>query len=90
MLVAEIGDELMGFLQLIHAPDGTLVIDLIAVSEPARSRGLGSAMIREAERIARSSRMRVGTQVANTASLRFYESIGFRTVASSYALHLHA
>jgi GNAT superfamily N-acetyltransferase len=90
MLVAESGGGIAGFLQLIHAPDEALVIDLIAVVETARGRGLGGAMIRTAERLARRARMRVGTQVANMASLRFYENLAFRATTSSYVMHLHA
>jgi ribosomal protein S18 acetylase RimI-like enzyme len=90
MLVAEAGGTVAGFLQLLRAPDGAVVIDLIAVKEAERGRGLGGAMIRNAERLLPGGRMRVGTQVANAASLRFYESLGFRTVASTYVMHLHA
>lgn len=90
MLVAESGGVVAGFLQLIHAEDAALVIDLVAVTEPERGRGLGAAMIRAAERLARGARMRVGTQVANVASVRFYECLGFRAATSTYVLHFHA
>jgi len=90
MLVAQSGSTVVGFLQLLHAPDDALVIDLIAVAESERGRGWGKAMIRAAQPLARGSRLRVGTQVANVESLRFYENLGFRTAASSYVMHLHA
>jgi GNAT superfamily N-acetyltransferase len=91
MVVAEAGDRIVGFLQLLRAADGALVVDLIAVDASRRGQGFGRAMIGYASAaFAKQSRLRVGTQVANTGSLRFYEDLGFRAVASTYALHLHA
>ena len=90
MLVAQSDGQTAGFLQLIHAPDSALVIDLIAVTEPARGRGLARAMIGAAQHLARGECLRVGTQVANLPSLRLYESLGFRAVTSNYVMHLHA
>ena len=90
MLVAEADGRLAGFLQLLNADDGTLVIDLIAVDATARGHGLGTAMIHEAAGLAKNGRMRVGTQAANTGSLKLYENLGFRTVAATYVMHLHA
>jgi GNAT superfamily N-acetyltransferase len=90
MVVAEVGGKPGGFLQLLHADDGALVIDLIAVAAGHRGKGIGSAMIAWAAQHASGSRMRVGTQAANVGSLRFYENLGFRTVATAYVMHLHA
>lgn len=89
MIVAEAEGRVAGFLQLLDAADGALVIDLIAVDPAVRRRGLGRTMIGYASRLAKKPLMRVGTQVANTGSLRLYENLGFRTVASSYLMHLH-
>lgn len=90
MIVAEAGNEVAGFLQILRTIDGAAVVDLIAVGSPWRGRGLGSAMIKWAAAHVKQSRMRVGTQTANVGSLRFYENLGFRTVSSAYVMHLHA
>ncbi len=90
MVVAEADGRVAGFLQIIDAADGAMVIDLIAVDAQARSRGLGRAMIRWAAVRTKQPRLRVGTQAANADSLRFYENLGFRTVSSAYVMHLHA
>ncbi|HZP68480.1 MAG TPA: GNAT family N-acetyltransferase [Pseudolabrys sp.] len=90
MAVAEIAGRPVGFLQLLRAGDGTLVIDLIAVEDNHRGAGIGSAMVEWAAGHAGGGRMRVGTQAANVGSLRFYENLGFRTVATAYVMHLHA
>jgi ribosomal protein S18 acetylase RimI-like enzyme len=90
MIVCDGERGLAGFLQLLDADDGSLVIDLIAVDADHRGRGLGTAMIRKAAGLSRNGRMRVGTQAANTGSLNLYENLGFRTVASAYVMHLHA
>ena len=90
MVVAEAAGKPAGFLQLLRADDGAEVIDLIAVDAGLRGKGIGSAMIAWAAGRASGSRMRVGTQAANVDSLRFYENLGFRTVATAYVMHLHA
>jgi ribosomal protein S18 acetylase RimI-like enzyme len=90
MVVAEAGGKLAGFLQLLRADDGALVIDLIAVDAGQRGNGIGAAMIAWAADHSSGSCMRVGTQAANVDSLRFYENLGFRTVATAYVMHLHA
>jgi ribosomal protein S18 acetylase RimI-like enzyme len=90
MVVAETGGKPAGFLQLLHADDGALVIDLIAVDSGQRGKGIGSAMIAWAADYVSGDRIRVGTQAANVDSLRFYENLGFRTVATAYVMHLHA
>ncbi len=90
MIVAEARGMPIGFLQLLRAGDGALVIDLIAVAADHRGKGIGSAMIAWAADNAPGDRMRVGTQAANVDSLRFYENLGFRTVATAYVMHLHA
>lgn len=95
MVVAERGGRVVGFTQLIWQADDRLVIDLIGVDEAFQGRGIGRAMIGYAARhgtgdIRRPARLRVGTQVANTPSIRLYESLGFRLIGSQYVLHFHA
>jgi ribosomal protein S18 acetylase RimI-like enzyme len=90
MVVAEHAGNLTGFLQLLAAPDRTLIIDLIAVTEAHREQGLASSMIGFAAReCGAPPRLRVGTQAANVASLRLYERLGFTVTATSYVLHRH-
>lgn len=94
MIVAESDGRVIGFLQLIKAADGYLVIDLIAVDENAARRGAASAMISFAGRHGLDQvappGFRVGTQAANIPSCRLYESLGFRLQAATQVLHYHA
>ena len=90
MLVAEASDgAIAGFLQLlVRGPD--LVIDLIAVSEKWRGKGVGGAMIEAAEaQFEQCSQYLVGTQLANAPSLRLYQSCGFSLKSGAYVFHFH-
>jgi ribosomal protein S18 acetylase RimI-like enzyme len=83
-----------GFLQLCWAAGDRLVIDLIAVRPESARRGLARAMIgfasaRGTGDARRPSSMLVGTQSANTASVRLYESLGFRLRGARFVLHHH-
>ena len=90
MVVAEAEDQVVGFLQLLAAPESVLVIDLVAVAPQFRGQGLGAAMIRYAARnCASPAHVRVGTQIANVASLSLYQRLGFRITAAAYVFHLH-
>jgi ribosomal protein S18 acetylase RimI-like enzyme len=90
MIVAKADGVIVGFLQLLRPKAGDLVIDLIAVAPEAARQGIASAMIRFAtcnDGIVRS--LRVGTQAANVASCRLYESLGFRLREAGLVLHHH-
>jgi len=91
MIVAEDQGRVAGFLQLLRGVDGSLVIDLVGVLPGSRSKGLGRSMIAFAGQtcLGRAASMTVGTQVANTGSLRLYENLGFRVSGAWYVLHLH-
>jgi len=94
MIVAEDGGRVAGFLQLLRGRDGPLVIDLIAVEERSRGRGLARAMIAHAAAHGtgdgrRTAGMIVGTQAANVPSVRLYESLGFRLRDAQFVLHHH-
>lgn len=90
MVIAEDAAGPAGFLQLLRDDDNRLVIDLIGVAKRARRRGLGAAMIAFASRRCLPERpVLVGTQAANIASVRFYESLGFRLVAAQHVFHFH-
>lgn len=77
VLVACIGDEVAGFNAMLRRDDAT-VIDLIAVAGSAQGRGVGRALVATIGRDGSVSRIRVGTQAANTGSLAFYNSLGFQ------------
>lgn len=94
MVVAERDGRVVGFTQLMWQTPEVLVIDLIGVEPAHQGQGIGRAMIGYAWRHGtgdhrRPSKIRVGTQVANTPSIRLYESLGFRLMASQYVLHFH-
>jgi dTDP-4-amino-4,6-dideoxy-D-galactose acyltransferase len=56
-----------------------------------QGRGLGETLTQAfaARWASRAERLRVGTQLANTAALRLYERLGFRVAEASYVLHAH-
>ena len=90
MVIAENDGAPAAFLLAVGPANGILTIDLIAARPASRRLGLGASCVQFAAReIAGAKRLRVATQAANAGSLRFYESLGFRTVASHYVLHLH-
>ena len=94
MVVAEHAGVVAGFLQLLWSPGDVLTIDLIAVAPGSARSGLARAMIGFAavngvgdQRRPRG--FRVGTQAANTPSVRLYESLGFRLSQAQFVLHHH-
>jgi ribosomal protein S18 acetylase RimI-like enzyme len=94
MVVGEKAGLIVGFLQLLRSDNGVLVIDLIAVAPEMVRHGIASAMIDFAWRNgtgngSRPSSLRVGTQAANIASCRLYESLGFRLCRAAVVLHHH-
>lgn len=92
LLVARRAGRPVGFLAVLATP-GAWVIDLVGVATEEQSRGAGRALVAaffEEGRRAGAATFRVGTQVANVPSLRFYERAGFRVESSQYVLHRHA
>lgn len=92
-LVARQGDKITGFLGYIRTQEVVpeLVIDLIAVHPTHRQGGVGTRLVRAASGIARESgiAVRVGTQLANLPSIRFYERLGFRMTSAAHVFHGH-
>ena len=89
MVVAERGGKVVAFLQLL-SNDDAIIIDLIGVAPEHQRRGAGTGMIAFAAReCAPATRMVVGTQIANTPSLRAYEGLGFRICSASHVFHYH-
>jgi ribosomal protein S18 acetylase RimI-like enzyme len=88
MVLAQPADQPVGFLQLLAAPDGGLIIDLIGVEGHSRRLGAAAAMIAFATQHCRPLvPIVVGTQAANVASLRLYSGLGFLPEATTYVLH---
>lgn len=90
VLVALQQDRPAGFLAVLLAQDAA-IIDLIGVATQSQRRGIGAALVDAfiARWRGRAARLRVGTQAANTASLRLYESRGFRETARTGVWHAH-
>jgi ribosomal protein S18 acetylase RimI-like enzyme len=89
MVVARAEGEVAGFLQLLKR-DNVLMVDLIAVGEGFRRRGIAAGMMDYAQQKVKGVRfMQVGTQVANMGALACYQKAGFTALASTYALHYH-
>ena len=90
MIVALIQEKVVGFLQLLLGRDNVITVDLIATDHRERRKGIASDMISFLEiQHPHFSRVRVGTQVSNTVSLRLYEKLGFRVVSSQYVFHFY-
>ncbi|MDF1731760.1 MAG: GNAT family N-acetyltransferase [Minwuia sp.] len=89
MIVAEVDGVTAGFLQYLRSGD-VLTIDLVAVDNRYRGRGLARDMIAWSESMVPGiAILRVGTQLANAASLRSYMGDNFHLIASNYVFHYH-
>lgn len=90
MIVATTNNRPVAFLLLLLEKQNT-IIDLIAVSEDHRKKGLGLQMINYAlQNFSGNNRWIVGTQSTNIASIKLYERLGFQTMGSQYVLHRHS
>ena len=91
MIVSEIDGKVVSFLQLLKKNETTIVIDLIAVAPGYQGRGIGKSMISYAINncLEGNSNVIVGTQIANTNSLKTYNNLGFITSSAQYVFHLH-
>ncbi len=84
----------VGFLAVLAAGEEGKkyrVIDLVGVDPAFQARGAGSAMVNHfcASSEGKCDLVRVGTQAANTPSLRLYQQTGFKAAGSAYVLHAH-
>ena len=90
MAVAEVDGTVVGFLLLLDDGSGPLIIDLIATDPGHRRSGVARALVAFAESSSGGpGRIRVGTQLANSASIGLYQDVGFRLVDSRYVFHYH-
>lgn len=87
-IVARFDRRIAGFI-LCMRREAVAIIDLIGVDSGHRRRGIGRWLVRRAlsHYAGRCSRMRVGTQAANTPSITLYESEGFVPVAAAQTFH---
>jgi dTDP-4-amino-4,6-dideoxy-D-galactose acyltransferase len=95
-VVVQDGDSLLGFATwqldaavMKHTGVRVGSIGLVGTAPEARGRGIGSAVVTGAVRALRDRDARlveVGTQLANVAAARLYESRGFRVVSASMTL----
>ena len=89
MVVSLVNDAIVGFLLLLESSTH-LIIDLIAVDNNHRRKGIAGDMIAYVGSHLNSfSSIQVGTQLANIPSIRLYEKIGFRACTSNYVFHYH-
>lgn len=90
MVVAEVEGRMVGFNQLIKRDDGVLAIDLIAVDEKYRGKGVAGGMISFAvANCGPMTKLVVGTQLTNIASLKMYQRSGFCVVGALHIFHCH-
>ena len=90
MIVAIDHGRIAGFLLAMMSVDGAMVVDLVAVDEDMRGRGVSGVMIWFAQaQFPRAVCLRAGTQLANRPAIRCYERLGFQLVNSHYVLHFH-
>ncbi len=89
LVVAVLDNKIVGFTLLLVPDKSEVVIDLIAVNEAHRRRGIAAEMIAFVESQFASSQIAVGTQVANLPSVRLYEKLGFRLAEAQYVFHFH-
>jgi ribosomal protein S18 acetylase RimI-like enzyme len=91
MIVVEENSKIKGFLQLICKNEDIIVIDLIAIDEKSRGKGLAKEMISYAYEncLKTVGTIEVGTQVANTPSIKLYLKLGFHMNLASYVLHMN-
>lgn len=96
LLVAVLGDAVVGMLQITFIPYLTYqgrwraLIEGVRVSSSVRSQGIGAAMIQRAIEQARERgcvMVQLTTDQARDDALRFYERLGF--VASHHGMKLH-
>tara|TARA_Y100000588_G_scaffold395088_1_gene519744 strand:- start:11359 stop:12057 length:699 start_codon:yes stop_codon:yes gene_type:complete len=92
MVVVEDTDGIKGFLQVLNDNYDGLTIDLIAVKNSLKRQGIGRAMIAFAANtcLATPKAIKVGTQIANIASVRMYLDLGFKLTSATYTLHYHS
>ena len=94
VLVARAGERVLSFAKLRFVPKSwglSCEVDLLAVDESYRGRGIGSMMMEAAEAQALSAGaegMRLDVSLVNEGAARFYERLGYRQRAVRYSKDL--
>lgn len=89
MVVAEVGGEVAGFMQIIRQGD-VIIYDLCAIDDRFRGKGLARDLIAFAEaNIPGIELVRLGTQIANASAMRSWLADRFQFVSASYVFHYH-
>lgn len=83
VLVAEYDSQIVGFTTL-SLKDGYGVIDLIAIKDGFRGRGIGSALLSELVNWAQNkvTGMTISTQINNYTAVNLYTNLGFKLIKS--------
>lgn len=70
--------------------DESIIIDLIAVKETSRGRGIGRALLASCEAYfqKKSSKIQASTQSSNLPSISLYKSCGFKLISKQITFHL--
>ena len=91
MIVCEENSKIRGFLQLIDKDKNTIIIDLVAIEDKSRGKGMAREMISFAYEkcLSKNGSIEVGTQLANLTSIKLYSNLGFHMNSASYVLHMH-
>lgn len=91
MVVVEKNSVIVGFLQIIEGNNDKIIIDLIAVDEKSRGKGLAREMISfmYLNCLKKNGIIKVGTQISNTSSIKLYLDLGFFINSAYYVVHMH-
>jgi ribosomal protein S18 acetylase RimI-like enzyme len=87
MVIAKEGQKIIGFLQIV-AKVNHYIIDLVAVSNDYRKKGVAKGLIGFANtNLTDIKSVLVGTQIANIPSINLYEKLGFSFKSAKYVFH---
>ena len=86
--VIQLEDQIVGFISCLQE-DNLATIDLVGVSTEAQGKGIGTILINAviSHYTNSVSAIRVGTQLNNEASIRLYNSTGFKKVDEAITFH---
>ena len=86
--VIELEDQIVGFISCLQERNSA-TIDLIGVSTEAQGKGIGTILVKAviSHYSNRVSAIKVGTQLNNEASVRLYNSNGFKKVDEAITFH---
>jgi len=94
LLVADCAGVPLGFLAITRIESEKIrfrIIDLVGIRPDCQRKGIGTYLIKYFidNSVEQCDRLRVGTQIANTASLNLYQRCGFEISGASFVVHAH-